>query len=74
MNTHERVFPKAVPTFDPERARILHHHEMRNNRYDILHHGSNRIHGIRKRIVDDGSEQVQPTAQELGIGIGWRTD
>ena len=29
LNTHERVFPKAVPTFDPERAKVLHHHEVR---------------------------------------------
>jgi len=73
LNTHERVFPKAVPTFDPERAKVLHHHEVREKRHDIVHHGSNRIHGIRQRFVDDGSEPA-PTAAELGLGIGWRTD
>lgn len=73
LNTHERVFPKAVPTFDPVRARILHHHEVRDKKYDILHQGSNRIHGIRQRYVDESSI-AEPTAKELGIGIGWRTD
>jgi hypothetical protein len=73
LNTHERVFPKAVPTFDPVRARVLHHHEVRHKNHDILHHGSNTIHGIRQRWVDDGSDPG-PTAAELGIGIGWRTD
>ena len=30
--------------------------QVREKRHDIVHHGSNRIHGIRQRFVDDGSE------------------
>jgi len=73
LNTHERLFPAFVPTFDPERAKILHHHQVRERKHDILHQGSNRVHGIRQRIVDD-LVQTRPDAKSLGEGIGWRTD
>merc|ERR1719492_504417 len=36
QGTHERLFPKNLPTWDPQRARALRGHEVREMRHNII--------------------------------------
>lgn len=61
MNTYERLWPKHEPQWDPERAKILRHHDVRHKRYNIINQSENEIQGIRVR-ADPGAPSPQEPA------------
>merc|ERR1719253_927557 len=41
LDTHDRLFPKFVPNWDPERAAILRSHDVRDKRHDVINGSAN---------------------------------
>lgn len=58
MNTYDRLWPKHEPQWDPERAKILRHHDVRHKNYNILNQADNRIEGIRVRVDPGASAEA----------------
>jgi len=43
MDTHERLFPSSMPTWDPDRARAQRSHEIRDRQHNIINGANNSL-------------------------------
>jgi len=60
LDTHERLFPKFTPSWDPERAAALRSHDVRDKQHDIVSGNDN---GLSYKVAV-GWEQAQMEAVE----------
>lgn len=64
MDTYARLWPAHEPQWDPERAKVLRHHDVRHKKYNIINQSDNTIQGIRVRADPGAAAKEKAEAAE----------
>lgn len=70
LDTHNRLFPQAVATWDPERAYALRSHEVRDKRYNIINGSDN---GLSYNVLhaEGGNARAHSSPAQVRSNANW---